>query len=37
LLDSTDIRPYTEATRCTLLVDVAQILHDDIYSRLFQN
>jgi len=37
LLDSTDIRPYTEATRCTLLLDVAQILHDDIYSRLFQN
>ena len=37
LLDSADIRPYTEATRCTLLLDVAQILHDDIYSRLFQN
>ncbi|MGI4737146.1 MAG: urease accessory protein UreF [Janthinobacterium lividum] len=37
LLDSTDIRPYTEATRCTLLLDVAQIFHDDIYSRLFQN
>jgi urease accessory protein len=37
LLDFADIRPYTEATRCTLLLDVAQILHDDIYSRLFQN
>jgi urease accessory protein len=37
LLDSADIRPYTETTRCTLLLDVAQILHDDIYSRLFQN
>ncbi|WP_198172449.1 urease accessory protein UreF [Hymenobacter ginkgonis] len=37
LLDSADIRPYTQATRCTLLLDVAQIFHDDIYSRLFQN
>lgn len=37
LLDSANIRPYPEATRCTLLLDVAQILHDDIYSRLFQN
>ena len=37
LLVSADIRPYTEATRCTLLLDVAQIFHDDIYSRLFQN
>ena len=37
LLDAADIRPYTESTRCTLLLDVAQILHDDIYSRLFQN
>jgi urease accessory protein len=37
LLDSTDIRPYTEATRCTPLLDIAQIFHDDIYSRLFQN
>lgn len=37
LLDSADIRPYTEASRCTVLLDVAQILHDDIYSRLFQN
>ncbi len=37
LLDSTDIRLYTEATRCTLLLDVAQMFHDDIYSRLFQN
>ena len=37
LLVAADIRPYTEATRCTLLLDVAQILHDDIYSRLFQN
>jgi urease accessory protein len=37
LLAAADIRPYTEATRCTVLLDVAQILHDDIYSRLFQN
>jgi urease accessory protein len=37
LLAAADIRPYTEAARCTLLLDVAQILHDDIYSRLFQN
>ncbi|QKG57139.1 hypothetical protein GKZ68_11155 [Hymenobacter sp. BRD128] len=37
LLDSADIRPYTEASRCTLLLDVAQIFHDDLYSRLFQN
>ena len=37
LLDSADIRPYAEATRCTILLDVAQIFHDDIYSRLFQN
>ncbi len=37
LLSAADIRPYTEATRCTVLLDVAQILHDDIYSRLFQN
>ncbi|GAB3635051.1 urease accessory protein UreF [Hymenobacter arcticus] len=37
LLSAADIRPYTEATRCTVLLDVAQLLHDDIYSRLFQN
>jgi urease accessory protein len=37
LLGAVDIRPYTEATRCTVLLDVAQLLHDDIYSRLFQN
>jgi urease accessory protein len=37
LLNSTDIRPYTAATRSTLLLDVAQMFHDDIYSRLFQN
>lgn len=37
LLDSAAIRPYSEATRCTLLLEVAQIFHDDIYSRLFQN
>ena len=37
LLNSADIRPYTEASRCTLLLDVAQMFHDDIYSRLFQN
>ncbi len=37
LLAAAAIRPYTKATRCTVLLDVAQILHDDIYSRLFQN
>ena len=37
LLTAADIRPYTEASRCTVLLDVAQMLHDDIYSRLFQN
>nr|GFC94214.1 urease accessory protein F [Tanacetum cinerariifolium] len=37
LLVEADIRPYTQATRCTVLLDVAQMLHDDIYSRLFQN
>ncbi|RZK34604.1 MAG: hypothetical protein EOO57_10785 [Hymenobacter sp.] len=37
LLSAADIRPYTAATRCTVLLDVAQMLHDDIYSRLFQN
>jgi urease accessory protein len=37
LLAAADIRPYTEASRCTVLLDVAQMLHDDIYSRLFQN
>jgi urease accessory protein len=37
LLAAADIRPYTEAARCTVLLDVAQMLHDDIYSRLFQN
>lgn len=37
LLRAADIRPYTEATRCTVLLDVAQGLHEDIYSRLFQN
>ncbi|MGI4834710.1 MAG: urease accessory protein UreF [Janthinobacterium lividum] len=30
------IRPYTEATRCTVLLDVAQMLHEELYSRLFQ-
>ncbi|RZK24579.1 MAG: hypothetical protein EOO56_00850 [Hymenobacter sp.] len=37
LLSAADIRPYTEATRCTVLLEVAQMLHDNIYSRLFQN
>ncbi len=37
LLAAATIQPYTEATRCTVLLDVAQMLHDDIYSRLFQN
>ena len=37
LLSAADIRPYTEATRCTVLLDVAQLLHEELYSRLFQN
>ena len=37
LLAGAASRPYTEATRCTALLDVAQMLHDAIYSRLFQN
>lgn len=37
LLSTADIRPYTEATRCTVLLDVAQLLHEELYSRLFQN
>ena len=37
LLAAADIRPYAEASRCTVLLDVAQMLHDNIYSRLFQN
>jgi len=37
LLGATEIRPYTETSRCTVLLDIAQLLHDDIYSRLFQN
>ena len=36
LLSTTKIRPYTEATRCTVLLDVAQMLHEELYSRLFQ-
>jgi urease accessory protein len=30
-------KTYTEATRSAFLLDVAQVLHEDIYSRLFQN
>jgi hypothetical protein len=37
LLSAAIIRPYTEATRGTVLLDVAQLLHEDIYSSLFQN
>lgn len=37
LLAAATIRPYTEATRCTVLLDVAQLLHEELYSRLFQN
>ena len=36
LLAATEIRPYTEATRCTVLLEVAQLLHEELYSRLFQ-
>ncbi|NML65590.1 hypothetical protein HHL22_10270 [Hymenobacter sp. RP-2-7] len=32
----TVVPPYTEATRCTVLLDVAQTLHEELYSRLFQ-
>ena len=28
---------YGEALRCTALLDVAQMLHEEVYSRLFQN
>ena len=37
LLATAGNQPYTAASRCTLLLDVAQMFHDDIYSRLFQN
>ena len=30
-------RPYAEATRCTPQLDIAQSVHDDLYSRLFQS
>lgn len=30
-------KTYTEATRSAFVLDAAQVLHDDIYSRLFQN
>ncbi|WP_161599397.1 urease accessory protein UreF [Hymenobacter nivis] len=28
---------YTQATRSAFMLDAAQVLHEDIYSRLFQN
>ncbi|AMJ65197.1 urease accessory protein UreF [Hymenobacter sp. PAMC 26628] len=28
---------YTQATRSTFMLDTVQVLHEDIYSRLFQN
>ena len=30
-------RPYTQATRCAPQLDIAQSVHDDLYSRLFQS
>lgn len=29
--------PYVAATRSAFLLDVAQLLHEDVYSKLFQN
>lgn len=31
-----EIPPYTEASRGTVLLDIAQALHEELYSRLFQ-
>jgi len=36
LTTSTEV-PYTAATRSAFLLDVAQVLHEDVYSKLFQN
>ena len=30
-------RPYAQATRCVPQLDIAQSVHDDLYSRLFQS
>ncbi|HIG56421.1 MAG TPA: hypothetical protein EYG11_18805 [Candidatus Latescibacteria bacterium] len=30
-------RPYTQASRCAPQIDIAQSVHDDLYSRLFQS
>ncbi|UOQ53123.1 urease accessory protein UreF [Hymenobacter cellulosivorans] len=30
-------KTYTQATRSAFVLDAAQVLHDDIYSKLFQN
>ena len=30
-------RPYQQATRCAPQLDIAQSVHDDLYSRLFQS
>ena len=30
-------RPYAQATRCAPQLDIAQSVHDDLYSRLFQS
>ena len=30
-------RPYSQATRCAPQLDIAQSVHDDLYSRLFQS
>lgn len=30
-------RPYAQSTRCAPQLDIAQSVHDDLYSRLFQS
>lgn len=37
LLAETAGRPYAQATRCAPQIDIAQSVHDELYSRLFQS
>ena len=37
LLAETAGRPYTQASRCAPQIDIAQSVHDELYSRLFQS
>ena len=37
LIVADDATPYTAAYRSAFLLDVAQVYHEDIYSKLFQN